>query len=97
MDLNLLNNESELYSDECAAECIPFDEDLVKELKSAHGKKDEELEKRWDKECQDMKEGGEEYSEHIEDLVQNSTNLEDDNDDEYSSGEAIPTCNPWRD
>lgn len=39
MDLNLLNDESELYSDECAPECIPFDESLSKVLKSVHGKK----------------------------------------------------------
>ncbi|MDE6005715.1 MAG: hypothetical protein K2G88_10065 [Oscillospiraceae bacterium] len=75
-------------------ECLPFEEDLSKALKNTHEKTIEELEKQWAKEDEEAKEKAEEYLEYIEDLKYSSIDFE--NDDEYSSGEAIPDCNPWR-
>lgn len=75
-------------------ECLPFEESLSKTLKDTHGKTIEELEKQWAEEDEEAKEKAEEYLEYIENLKHSSINFE--NDDEYSSGEAIPDCNPWR-
>ena len=72
-------------------ECLPFEESLSKALKDTHGKTIEELEEQWANEDEEAKEKAEEY---IESLKYNSIDFE--NDDEYSSGEATPTCNPWR-
>lgn len=81
-------------SDECIPECLPFEESLNKSLKDAQGKTSEELEKQCDGEDEVTKEKAEEYLEYIENLRYNARDFE--NDDEYSSGEAIPDCNPWR-
>lgn len=91
MNLNLLSENDEFYFDEC----FPFEESLNNDLKDIQGKTAEELEKQWVEEDEEVKEKTEEYLEYIEDLKYNASDFE--NDDEYSSSEEIPTCNPWRD
>lgn len=94
MDLELLSNNTKFTLDKCNPECLPFEESLDVAMKSAKEKTPEELEKQWSEEDKEAKENSEEYLEYIENLKYNLTGHE--NDDEYSSGEEIPTCNPWR-
>lgn len=91
MDLELLSNNTKFNSDECNPECLPFEKSLDEALKNAKGKTIEELEKQWEEEDKVARERTEEDMENLKDDVTNF----DDNEWEYSSGEAVPTCNPW--
>lgn len=90
MNLNLLSENDEFYFDEC----FPFEESLNNDLKDIQGKTAKELEKQWAEEDEEAKEKTGEYLEYIKNLKYDLLNHE--NDDEYSSGEAVPDCNPWR-
>lgn len=91
MDLNLLYNNDEFYYDECNPECLPFEKSLDAALKNAKGKTIEELEKQWEEEDKEVRE----RAKDMENLKYDEANFDDE--EEYSSGEEIPTCNPWRD
>lgn len=92
MQLELLSINKNNSSDDCSPECLPFEESLNKDLKNAKDKTPEELDKEWEEYCEESKERVESYLPNVENLIYSS---EDDDNDEYSFGEAIPTCNPW--
>lgn len=94
-DLEPLNTYEDSDSDECLPECLPFEKSLNKALKDTHGKTQAELEEQWAEEDEEAKEKTDEYLEYIKNLKYDLLNHE--NDDECSSGEAVPDCNPWRD
>ncbi|MCM1507727.1 MAG: hypothetical protein NC177_11430 [Ruminococcus flavefaciens] len=98
MNLELLNENNELYSDECMPKCLPAEENLNKDLKNAKIKTSEELEEQWAEEDEEMQLESKDYIEYSKniksDLLNNDYYAEDD---EYSLGEEIPDCNPWRD
>jgi alpha-L-fucosidase len=75
--------------------CLPFEESLDEDLKNAQSKTLEELDDEWNEENESAKEQVDEYFEYIENLRHDLINFDND-DDEYSSGEEIPDCNPWR-
>lgn len=96
-DLELINTNENNNPDECSPECLPFEENLDNELKDVQGKTLEELEKQWTEENEKNKIKSEDYIEHLENIKSDLLNNNCDNEyDEYSSGEEIPTCNPWR-
>lgn len=93
IDLNLLSDNDDIYSNDCSPECLPFEESLNKDLRNAKEKTQEELDKEWEAYCEESREQADEYLK----IIEKSNDFDDDdNDDEYSSGEAIPDCNPWR-
>lgn len=92
MNLELLSNRVGFDPDECNPECLPFEESLNKDLMNAKNKTPEELDKEWEEHCQESKEQAQEYLSNIE----RSIYLDDNDDsDEYSSGDAVPSCNPF--
>lgn len=95
-DLEPLNTYEDSDSDECLPECLPFEKSLNKALKDTHGKTQAELEEQWAEEDEEAKEKTDEYLEYIENLKYDLLNHEND-DEKYSSSEAIPDCNLWRD
>jgi len=95
MNLELLSSSDKFDPDECNSECLPSEESLNKDLRNAKRKTPEELNEEWEEHCQKSKIEAEEYIEHIENLKYDLIDSYVDNDDEYSSSEAIPTCNPW--
>ena len=91
MDLDLLCDNNE-FSDN---ECLPFEESLKKALDDCNRKTIEELEKQWHDEDEQSKNDADDYLEHIQKIKFEITN-NDEEENEYSSEEDIPTCNPWR-
>jgi alpha-L-fucosidase len=93
-DLELMNIDKNGNHDE-GMPCLPFEESLDEDLKNAQSKTLEELDDEWNEENESAKEQVDEYFEYIENLRHDLINFDND-DDEYSSGEEIPDCNPWR-
>ena len=91
-DLQLLSADGNENLAECPPECLPFEESLNEDLRNVKDKTQEELDKEWEEYCEESKESTENYLLSMKKLMYSD---EDDDSDEYSSGEAIPTCNPW--
>ena len=98
LNLDLLNTDENDSLGKYSLECLPFEEDLGKTLKDTQGKTQEEIEKQWAEEDEKTSIKSKEYMEHIDDLrLDLLNNGSDEKEDEYSSSEEFPTCNPWRD
>lgn len=97
-NLEPLNTYEDSDSDECLPECLPFEESLNKDLRNTKGKTQEKLEKQWAEEDENRQIVAEEYIEYLEKIKSDLLDSDSyENDDKYSSGEAVPDCNHWRD
>lgn len=96
-DLESLNTDENSNFDDCLPKCLPFEKELSKALRDTHGKTIEELEKQWAEEDEKIHIKSESYIEYLENIKSDLLSSNCDEYDEYSSGEEIPDCNPWRD